>query len=288
MTNMNGTENGGACCGVVAELVLARDASSKRASDLAFFGTAALLFAVSAAVTVSWCGSMCSMCDPEMPGDWKLSMAWLRMPGQSWLGAGATFLGMWAVMMVAMMLPSLVPMLWRYRQSADGASESNLARRTAIAGAGYFLVWILLGAVVYPVGVALAALAQEYAALARATPFAIGAVVVAAGVLQFSAWKSKHLACCRGRFAGGSLPRAGVRSAWQHGLRLGLECCACCVGLTAILLVLGVMDLGVMAVVTAAITLERLAPNHLLASRAIGAVAVGGGLLLLARTAGLA
>ena len=38
-------------------------------------------------------------------------MAWMRMPGQSWLGAAATFIGMWSVMMVAMMLPVLVPML---------------------------------------------------------------------------------------------------------------------------------------------------------------------------------
>ncbi len=43
----------------------------------------------------------------EMPGDWTMSMAWMRMPGQSWVGAGGTFLGMWVVMMVAMMLPSL-------------------------------------------------------------------------------------------------------------------------------------------------------------------------------------
>ena len=42
-------------------------------------------------------------------------MAWMRMPGQTWPGAAASFLGMRVVMMVAMMLPCLVPMLWRYR-----------------------------------------------------------------------------------------------------------------------------------------------------------------------------
>ena len=46
-----------------------------------------------------------------MPGGWSMSMAWMRMPGQTWPGAAASFLAMWAVMMVAMMLPSLVPML---------------------------------------------------------------------------------------------------------------------------------------------------------------------------------
>ena len=44
-------------------------------------------------------------------------MMWMRMPGQSWPGAALSFLGMWMVMMAAMMSPSFVPMLWRYRQA---------------------------------------------------------------------------------------------------------------------------------------------------------------------------
>jgi predicted metal-binding membrane protein len=76
-------------------------------------------------------------------------------------------------------------------------------------------------------------------------------------------------------------------SAWRHGLRLGLHCSSCCAGLTAILLVVGVMDLRVMTAVTAAITLERLAPAGEHIARAIGAVVVGAGMLLIARAAGL-
>jgi hypothetical protein len=48
------------------------------------------------------------------------------MPGQTWPGAAASFLGMWVVMMVAMMLPSLVPMLWRYRQALGRTGETRL------------------------------------------------------------------------------------------------------------------------------------------------------------------
>src|SRR4029434_5949041 len=84
---------------------------SERASQQAFFGVSALLFAASAAVTIVWCGSMSSMGGMPMSGGWTMSMAWMRMPGQTWSGAAASFLGMWIVMMVAMMLPSLVPML---------------------------------------------------------------------------------------------------------------------------------------------------------------------------------
>ena len=64
------------------------------------------------------------------------------MPGQTWLPAAASFLGMWIVMMVAMMLPSLVPMLWRYREAVGMKGETRLGRLTALVGVGYFLVWV--------------------------------------------------------------------------------------------------------------------------------------------------
>ena len=67
------------------------------------------------------------------------------MCGQTWTGAAASFVGMWAVMMVAMMLPSLVPMLWRYRLALDERGEARVGRLTALAGAGYFFVWTVLG-----------------------------------------------------------------------------------------------------------------------------------------------
>ncbi len=113
--------------------------ASERASQRAFFGVSALLFAASAAVTIVWCASMSAMGGMPMPGGWTMSMAWMRMPGQTWPGAAASFLGMWVVMMVAMMLPSLVPMLWRYRQAVGRTGEARLGRLTALVGAGYFL-----------------------------------------------------------------------------------------------------------------------------------------------------
>ena len=81
----------------------------------------------------------------------------MQMPGQTWLGAGASFLAMWVVMMVAMMLPSLVPMLRRYRQAVGRTGETRLGWLTALVGAGYFFVWTVFGMAAYPLGVALAA-----------------------------------------------------------------------------------------------------------------------------------
>src|SRR5262249_51955491 len=138
-----------------------------------------------------------------------------------------------------------------------------------------------------PVGATLAAIEMEQPALARAVPIAVGVVVLVAGVLQLTAWKAHHLACCREAPGRGRAVPADAATAWRHGLRLGLRCGASSGGLTTILLVIGVMDLGVMAVVTAAITLERLAPAGERVARAIGAITVGSGLFLMARAAGL-
>jgi predicted metal-binding membrane protein/pimeloyl-ACP methyl ester carboxylesterase len=218
----------------------------------------------------------------------------MRMPGQSWLGAAATFLGMWVVMMVAMMLPALVPMLRRYRTAVGAAGERRLGRRTALVGAGYFVAWTLFGVALFPLGVALAAAAMELPTLARAVPIAVGAVVLIAGALQFTTWKATQLACCRdgtvgigriGTIAIGATGPTSATAAWRHGLRLGVHCIACCLGPTAILLVLGVMDLRAMAVVTAIITLERLAPAGERVARALGAVVVAAGLFLMAQAA---
>ncbi len=256
--------------------------ASERASQRAFFGVSALLFAASAAVTIVWCASMSAMGEMPMPGGWTMSMAWMRMPGQTWPGAAASFLGMWVVMMVAMMLPSLVPMLWRYRQAVGRTGETRLGRLIALVGVGYFFVWTVFGMAAFPLGVALAAVEMQQPALARAVPIAVGVVVLIAGCVQLTAWKARHLAWCREAPGRGRTLPADAGTAWRHGLRLGLHCTHCCVGLMAILLVIGVMDLRAMAVVAAAITVERLAPAGERVARAIGAVVVGAGSFLIA------
>jgi len=250
-----------------------------------------LLFAVSATVTIVWGSSMSAMGGMPMPGGWTMSMAWMRMPGQTWTFMATSFLGMWIVMMMAMMLPSLVPMLRRYRDAVGGVAGRTRAPRlgwlTALVGAGYFFVWILWGVAAFALGIALAEMEMRQPALARAVPIAVGAVILLAGAFQFSAWKARHLACCRYESAHGGPQRADPRTAWRYGMRLGFHCSASCGNLILILLAIGVMDLRAMAVVTAAITAERLAPAGERIARAIGAVCAGAGVVLLARAAGL-
>jgi predicted metal-binding membrane protein len=189
---------------------------------------------------------------------------------------------MWTVMMVAMMLPSLVPVLRRYREAASRLHCQRLGQLTVWVSAGYFLVWSVLGIVVFVLGAGFAALAMQQPIMARAVPVATGVVVLLAGVLQFTAWKAHQLACCR---EAPTRLTMSIDGAWRFGLRRGLHCSCCCAGLTAVLVVNGVMDLGVMAAVTAAVTVERLAPAGKLAARVIGVVVVAVGFGLIVRGA---
>jgi predicted metal-binding membrane protein len=260
---------------------------AQRASRHAFFAVSALLFISSATMTIVWGSPMSSMDDMPMPGDWSMSMAWMRMPGETWFGATASFVGMWITMMMAMMLPSLMPMLWRYREALVSAGHAQLARLSMIVGAGYFFVWALLGMAVFPIGTMLAAIEMQHAALAQAVPLMMGATVLIVGALQFSAWKARHLACCRAGQACCKTIQADAGTAWRHGISLGIHCAHCCAGLTVILLIIGVMDLRAMAVVMAAITLERLASDGERVARTIGGVMVVAGMVLMARAATL-
>ena len=255
----------------------------KRTSHQIFFGVSVLLFAASTAVTIVWSASMSTMGGMPMPGSWTMSMTW--MPGQDWSGAALSFLGMWVVMMMAMMMPSLVPMLLRYRQAIGMKWHGPVGWLTVLVGAGYFFVWTVFGIAVFPLGVALATAEMQLPELSRAVPVAVGVAVLIAGLLQFTGWKAQQLACCRQAAGCSSVMPASVGTAWVQGLRFGLHCSQCCFGLIIILLVIGVMDLRMMAVVAAAITAERLAPAGVPVAQTTGALAAGVGLFLIARAA---
>lgn len=253
-----------------------------RRDHRAFLCASALIFLISSVVTITWSGSMSAMGEMPMPGGWEMSMTWMPMPQQTWLGIGAAALGMWLVMMLAMMLPCLVPMLLRYRRTIETGGR-HLEQLTALVGAGYFFVWVLFGMAILPLGFGLAAIEMQQPALARAVPVATGIIVLIAGALQLSAWKAHQLACCRrAAMPQRSLPADGA-AAWRHGVRLGLHCGRCCLNLMVILLVIGMMDLRTMALLTGALSLERVAPSGDRVARAIGVAVIVIGLALIAR-----
>jgi predicted metal-binding membrane protein len=177
-------------------------------------------------------------------------------------------------------------MLRHYRNAVERRGETRLGPLTTLVGAGYFFVWTVFGVAAFATGTALAAVVMERPALARAVPMAAGVVVLLAGSLQLSEWKARRLVCCRESPGSDRTMRADAGTAWRHGLRLGFECAQCCVGLIAILLIMGVMDFRAMVVVAAAITAERLAPAGERVARALGTVVVAAGLFLIVRAAG--
>lgn len=244
-----------------------------------FFGVSSLVFAASAAVTFVWCASMEAMGGTPMPGGWTMSALWAPMCGRTWFDAAVSFAGMWNVMTIAMMLPAVAPALWRYFEAVEHA---RAARMTAIAAAGYFLVWLLVGVLVFAAGAQLTALAVAAPALAHTAPAAAGVVVVISGVLQFSAWKARWLACC-GYSPSCGHARLDVQAALRHGLRIGRHCLCCCGNLMAALLAAGVMDRPAMALVAAAIAAERWVPGGERVARGIGVAAIAVGVVMVVR-----
>jgi predicted metal-binding membrane protein len=234
--------------------------------------------------------SMASMLMMPMPGGCTTSMIWMRMPGQTWGEVVMGFVAMWCAMTAAMMLPCLLPMLWRYRRAIRGSAEPalepgclRLHSLTARVALGYFGVYLLLGLCVLALGLTLAALVRLQPAVARLLPVLTGLVILVAGLNQFTRSKLQQLRQCRRALPTLLGSHDSSSSAWQHGLRLGVLCAHCCAGLMIILLVLGMMELRWMVPITAAITLERLGPAGEQVARASGVIAVTLGLLVLSR-----
>jgi predicted metal-binding membrane protein len=255
-------------------------AGTTSTSNSVLIGAFVLLFASSAATTIYLCRTMGA--GMPMDGAWTMSMAWMRMPGETWSLAAASFVAMWTVMMVAMMLPPQTPALIAFHRSLDASSAREAGMLTAVAAAGYFSVWIVFGAAVYPAGAMLAMLEMQSPAVARSVPLATAVAILIAGLVQLTPWKARELARCR---TPALLEQASPPAwrAWRHGIDAGVHCALCCAGFMTILLVAGVMDLGVMTAVALAIAIERLAPNPPRVARIAGAVIVAIGVASIGR-----
>jgi predicted metal-binding membrane protein len=224
--------------------------------------------------------------DPAMAG-MDMDMAMTPMPGP-WNAAEFGFaVLMWAVMMVGMMTPSVAPTILLYAQVGRAAAAQNKPfAATGWFAAGYFLAWT-----VFSVGAALAQTALGGATLITpmlksASNSLSGAALVVAGVYQWSPWKMACLTQCRTplffiQSHGGFKREAGA--SLLLGLRHGLYCVGCCWALMLLLFVLGVMNLAWIAALSALVLIEKLWARGVLVSRAMGIVAVAGGVYLMAQ-----
>ena len=205
-------------------------------------------------------------------------MAMAQMRPWSAADFALTFV-MWAVMMTAMMVPTAAPMilLFAHVQRKRKASQRPFVP-TGVFLLGYLAVWYGFAAVasVTQWGLHTAALLSPQSA--STSPFLGGALLVAAGVFQWSSLKSACLSHCRGPF--GFLMtewREGKEGAFVMGLRHGMFCLGCCWVLMALLFVLGVMNLLWIAVLSGFVLIEKLAPAGQWIGRFAGILLIGWG-----------
>jgi predicted metal-binding membrane protein len=275
---MNGTQRAETPAG--AAMGAGRAAGGRgNASNGRFYLWSAVAFALSLGATVWFCLDMSG--GMAMPGGWTMSMMWMRMPGQSWPSAAGMFVAMWAVMMVAMMLPSAMPMLLGYRPP-DGARASHGGSPALGVAAGYFTVWTLAGVAVYLPGVLWAQATMSSAGLSKAVPWLMATALLAAGTIQFMPWKLARLRQCRDVTGCNQGSKRGGEP-FGYGIREGISCAVCCSGHMIALLALGGMDPLVMIIVGAVIAAEKLLPHPERTSRIAGIAAIVAGVVITVR-----
>jgi len=242
--------------------------------------TAAAVFIATVAYTVYGCRTMSG--GMAMPGGWVMSMMWMPMPGQSLLAAAAMFIAMWTAMMIAMMLPSAMPLILLYRRAIAFRGESYPGLRSGIMMGGYFCVWALFGVVTFAVGAALARLEMSSPAFSRAVPAIAATTLIICGIYQWTPWKASCLQHCQDPM---SLVAAHLHGGWRGSLRLGLHhgatCAICCWSLMVIQIILGMMNLIVMAAIALVIAIEKLTSRGATIPRFVGALAAAAGVAFL-------
>jgi predicted metal-binding membrane protein len=199
-------------------------------------------------------------------------MAMAGMPAVGWSLAGAmTFVMLWTVMMAAMMLPATAPMILVFDSVQARAGEAAVP--TWIFIAGYLLVWVLAGIVVYAAVQIGSDIAKELTSADRArwAPVALGITLVAAGLYQFTRVKHICLTRCRSPFAFVTFCwRDGRLGALRMGLTHGAYCLGCCWALFAVLVAAGVMSIAWMLLLTVLVFAEKVLPYGQRAASAIG------------------
>jgi predicted metal-binding membrane protein len=195
----------------------------------------------------------------DMYGPMTGASAWMMTP--HWDGPHLLLLWwMWAVMMTAMMLPSAAPMIVLARAAAPAASGTTPTFEAALAS-GYVVVWA-----VFSIGAT--ALQWGMSRLLIITPMMevssprAGAVLIAvAGIYQWLPLKQTCLTTCQSPLAFLTTRwRSGVSGAFRMGVEHGVFCVGCCWALMLLLFVGGVMNLAVIAALTALVAFEKLVP----------------------------
>ncbi|MGY1635889.1 DUF2182 domain-containing protein [Geodermatophilus sp. SYSU D00742] len=214
-------------------------------------------------------------------GWWWTARQMRGMDGGPWTGLGTLgwFLGVWIVMMAAMMFPSVAPTVALYARMTRQRSPLS----PLLFVAGYLVTWALAGLVAFGLLTALDRLAGDVLAWDRAGRWVAGATLVVAAVYELTPLKDVCLGRCRS-------PLGFLLGSWREGrwgvLRMGAHngawCVGCCWALMASLFALGVMSIVWMALVAGLIAVEKTLPWRRVATYGTAALLFGLGVLVLA------
>ena len=235
--------------------------------------------AVSAVTAVLWLAIVGGWL--PMPGSGGMSVPTSDPGVPEMMGTGnglsgvLLYLLLWGVMMSAMMYPAMIPTVRRRVAAVDGSALLKVRDAVAFLGA-YSVVWTATGLVPLAVDsvVPLASLAADHRSLL------LGVAFVGAGVYQLSARKARSLIRCCERVPGESSP--DLRRAARSGVRHGLSCVDCTWALFALMVVVGSMNAFWMLLLTMVVTVERFVAWNDEARITIGALAIAGGVAVLA------
>jgi predicted metal-binding membrane protein len=196
------------------------------------------------------------------------------------------FITTWLVMMIAMMFPATVPVVLlfdRWRRTRHRSVAITVSFVT-----GYLVVWGAAGLLVFAALVAIETQVQNSETAVRLG----GLALVVGGVYQLTPLKSICLRKCRSPLGlimqhGQRLGR-GLRGPFQVGVVHGAYCLGCCWALMVVLIVLGLMNLGWMAAVSALILVEKVLPAGQGLGRVLGVGLAVAGVTVLVTTPGIA
>ncbi len=190
---------------------------------------------------------------------------------------------MWAVMMVAMMTPTVAPMVLTFALiSRKRAERDEPIVPTGMFLLGYLVVWTLFSALATGAQAALHSAALLSPRMVSTSPIFGGAILILAGIFQWTPLKNVCLTHCR-------TPLSFLMTSWCEGhwgalvmgLKHGTFCLVCCWFLMLLLFVTGVMNLLWVAIITGFVVFEKAGPAPRLTGRIVGVLLTGWGLWMM-------
>ena len=192
------------------------------------------------------------------------------------------YLALWGVMMIAMMFPSVAPMVMLFstfarKNRAQGATSAP----TWMFVSGYVVLWTLAGGVAYAGDLAIQSLPAVFPSLRTYGAVIGGITLIIAGLYQLTPLKYLCLSHCRSPL--GFLLHGwqeGYSGAFRMGFHHGAYCLGCCWSLMTVLFVAGTMNLVWMGILTLVIFLEKMVPQGAMLGKGVGIGLIGLGLLV--------